>query len=149
MKIVQKTSRFPASREEVFAKLQKLSTLQYIAKPFAYFYPAEKSRSLIWREGEDYIFVFRLFGFIPMGIHRIHIERFDKDIISSREGNKFVPLWNHTIYLKQIGNDTQYTDEVRIEAGWKTIFVYLWAKAFYAHRQKRWIRLLNKKDREN
>ncbi|HAJ74151.1 MAG TPA: hypothetical protein DCM49_05065 [Lachnospiraceae bacterium] len=25
---------------------------------------------------------------------------------------------------------------------WKTVFVWLWANLFYAHRQKKWIRLL-------
>ena len=35
--IVQKTSVFPASRETVFQKLQRLETLQYIAKPYATF----------------------------------------------------------------------------------------------------------------
>lgn len=29
-----------------------------------------------------------------------------------------------------------------IHAGWKTVFVWLWAKMFYAHRQRKWIRLL-------
>ena len=33
-------------------------------------------------------------------------------------------------------------DRVEIHAGWKTFFVWLWAEAFYAHRQKKWIRLL-------
>jgi len=38
--IVQKTTVFPASRENVFEKIQKLETLQYIARPFATFYEA-------------------------------------------------------------------------------------------------------------
>ena len=37
--IVQKTSVFPAGRDAVFQKLQKLETLQYIAWPFATFEP--------------------------------------------------------------------------------------------------------------
>lgn len=44
--------------------------------------------------------------------------------------------------------ETEYTDEVEIGAGWKTPFVYLWAKAFYSHRQKKWIKLLNKQFEE-
>lgn len=34
------------------------------------------------------------------------------------------------------GNGTKYTDIVDIDAGWKTVFVYLWAVCFYSHRQK-------------
>ena len=31
------------------------------------------------------------------------------------------------------------------QAGWKTLLVYLWANCFYAHRQRKWKRLLKKK----
>jgi hypothetical protein len=39
-------------------------------------------------------------------------------------------------------NHTEYTDRVEIRAGWKTAFIWAWANAFYAHRQRRWVRLL-------
>ena len=32
-----------------------------------------------------------------------------------------------------------------IDAGWKTIFVWMWANCFYTHRQKKWIKLLSRK----
>ena len=38
------------------------------------------------------------------------------------------------------------TDRVEIHAGWKTVFVWLWANAFYAHRQRKWIRLLKREE---
>lgn len=54
-----------------------------------------------------------------------------------------MPTWNHRITLDEIdAAHTGCTDEVEIDAGWKTPFVYLWAKAFYAHRQKKWLKLL-------
>jgi len=31
------------------------------------------------------------------------------------------------------------------EAGWKTLFIWLWANMFYAHRQRKWIRLLQER----
>lgn len=43
-------------------------------------------------------------------------------------------------------NVTEYTDEVEIYAGWKTPIVYLWAKMFYGHRQKKWIKLLTQRN---
>ena len=79
---------------------------------------------------------------IPFGTHTIRIERFDEDVVQSRESNEHVQVWNHRITLKDLGGQTKYTDEVEIRAGWKTFFVWLWAKAFYAHRQRKWIRLL-------
>ena len=140
--IVRKSSIFPAPREEVYLRLQLLETLQYIAAPYATFTPVEKNTDFSWREGAVSSYHFKLFGFIPFGIHTIRIEKFDQNGIQSREYNKHVPVWDHLIILKDSGDQTKYTDEVEIHAGWKTVFIWLWAKAFYTHRQRKWIRLL-------
>ncbi len=101
------------------------------------------SAAAVWTVGGTSSYRLRLFGIIPFGTHTIHIVRFDPEEISSREGNKHVPVWNHDIRLVSMDeNHTGYTDRVEIQAGWKTVFVWVWAKAFYAHRQRRWIRLL-------
>ena len=140
--VVQKTSVFPTSRETVFENLRKPETLQYIARPFATFEPEEDVGS-VWAEGEKSSYRFRLFGIIPFGTHTIRIIRFSPDGISSREGNEHVPVWNHDITMVRLDdNHTKYTDRVEIRTGWKTVFVWLWANLFYAHRQKKWIRLL-------
>ncbi len=140
--IVQKTSVFPASRNVVFTKLQRLETLQTIAKPYATFEPVG-AVDPVWTVGATSTYRFRLFGLMPFGTHTIHIVRFDPEAISSRESNKHVPIWNHDILLVPVEkNRTEYTDRVEIRAGWKTVFVWLWANAFYAHRQRKWIRLL-------
>ena len=142
--IVQKASIFPASREAIFQKLQRLETLQLVAKPYASFEPVGETQS-VWSVGSTSSYRFKLFCLIPFGTHTIHIVRFDPDGISSREGNEYVPVWNHDITLVKLGNNyTEYTDHVEIKAGWKTIFIWLWAKAFYAHRQRKWIKMLEK-----
>lgn len=143
--IVRKSSVFPAARKEVYTRLQRLETLQYIAAPYATFTPVENNNDFLWREGAISSYHFRLFGFIPFGIHTIRIEKIDQNGIQSREHDKHVPVWNHLIILEDVGNQTKYTDEVEIRAGWKTFFIWLWAKAFYAHRQRKWIGLLNSK----
>lgn len=143
--IVQKTSVFPASQETVFQKLQRLETLQFIAKPYASFEPVGKTQS-VWSVGSTSSFRFKLFGLIPFGTHTIHIVRFDPDGISSKEGNEHVPVWNHDITLVRLDDEhTKYTDCVEIKAGWKTIFIWLWANVFYTHRQRKWIRILEPK----
>ena len=142
--IVQKTSVFPAKQETVFRKLQRLEMLQQVAWPYAAFEP-EDGTADIWTAGSTFRFRFRLWGVIPFGVHTIHIVRFEPDGISSREGNMHVPVWNHDIILVGLDSEhTRYTDRVEIRAGWKTVFVWLWAKAFYNHRQRKWIRLLKK-----
>lgn len=140
--IVRKSSVFPASRDVVFEKLQKLETLQTIAKPYATFEPVGAAE-LVWTVGSTSAYRFRLFGVIPFGTHTIHIVRFEPDGVSSREGNKRVPVWNHDITMIPLDdNHTKYRDRVEIQASWKTPFIWLWANAFYAHRQRKWIQLL-------
>ena len=144
--IVNKTSIFPAPKETVFQKLQQLETLQYIAWPYAAFKPVGKAVHT-WTVGSTSSYRFRLFGLIPFGTHTIHIVRFDPDGVSSREGNEHVPVWNHDITMEPVDEDhTRYSDRVEIKAGWKTVLIWLWANVFYAHRQRKWIRLL-KEDR--
>ena len=140
--IVQKTSVFPAGRDAVFQKLRKPETLQYIAWPFATFEPVGNAVPT-WTVGGTFSYRFRLFGVIPFGTHTIHIVRFDPESIRSRESNEHVPVWNHDIIMEPVdANHTEYTDRVEIRAGWKTAFIWVWANAFYAHRQRRWIQLL-------
>jgi len=144
--IVRKSSVFPAPRDMVFEKLQKLETLQYIAKPYASFEPVGSAEP-VWTVGSTSSYRFRLFDLIPFGTHTIHIIRFDPERVSSHEGNEHVPVWNHDITMIPLNSSyTKYTDQVEIQAGWKTLFIWLWANVFYAHRQRKWIRLLKEKE---
>lgn len=143
--IVKKSSVFPASRDVIFEKLQKLETLQYIAEPYATFESVGAAEP-VWTVGSSSAYRFRLFSVISFGTHKIHIVRFDPEGVSSREGNEHVSVWNHDItMIPRDENHTEYTDQIEIRAGWKTPFIWLWANAFYAHRQRKWIRLLKEK----
>ena len=144
--VVERTSVFPADRDAVFQKLRQLGTLQAVAAPYATFEPVQDAATA-WEVGSTSAYRFRLFGFIPFGTLTIHIVRFDPDGVRSREGNEHVPVWNHEIILRPLdGGHTEYTDRVEIHAGWKTFFIWLWAEAFYAHRQRKWIRLLRREE---
>lgn len=144
MLTVRKSSVFSVSVEEVFARLQKLKTLQYIAYPYATFEAVNGEEELIWKKDNVFSFRFKIFGLIPFGIHRIKVIRFGlEDGILTNETNTHVPVWNHEIILEGVdANTTKYTDIVEIDAGWKTVFVYIWAVCFYTHRQRKWKRLL-------
>ena len=147
MLTVKKSSVFPAAKDEIFRRLQKLKTLQYIAHPYATFKSVDDTEELTWQEDSAFAFHFKLFALIPFGVHTIKVMQFDiEKVIYTQEGNKHVPVWNHKIILEKIDeNTTKYTDIVEIQAGWKTLFVYLWANCFYAHRQRKWKRLLKRK----
>ena len=146
---IKKTVAFPVKKSKVFELLQRFNTLAYIAKPYATFESVDGQTELVWEVGRSFSFDFKMFGFISLGVHIINVKEFNIDNIYTNEGNPFCPIWNHRIILKEIAErKTEYTDEVEIEAGWKTPFIYLWAKAFYSHRQKKWIKLLNKRYEE-
>ena len=147
MLTVKKNSVFPAAKDEIFRRLQKLKTLQYIAHPYATFKSVDDTEELTWQKDSAFAFHFKLFALIPFGVHTIKVIQFDIEKgIYTQEGNKHVPVWNHKIILEKIDeNTTKYTDIVEIQAGWKTLFVYLWANSFYAHRQRKWKRLLKRK----
>ena len=60
--IVRKTSVFPAPREEVLSRLQRLETLQYIAAPYATFTPVSETTDFRWEAGASSEYRFKLFG---------------------------------------------------------------------------------------
>ncbi len=142
--IVKRSSVFPAGKNEVFERLQQLKTLQYVAYPLATFTPVNGDDISIWKVGTETAYNFKLFGIIPFGVHNIKVLRFSlEEGIYTHERNKHVPVWNHEIIIEKIDdNSTKYTDIVEIKAGWKTPLVSLWAKCFYAHRQRKWLKLL-------
>lgn len=139
---VERTSFFPAPAGAVWALLGRIDTLQYIARPYAAFAPVDGRAD--WQAGHTYRLTLRLFGVAPLGIHQVQVLRWDKASFSilTNEGNAFVPLWNHEIRLVPCAGGCYYTDRVTLGAGWKTPFVGLWARCFYRHRQKKWLRLL-------
>lgn len=145
-KTVYRKSTFPSDISSVFTLLTKLETLQYIAKPYASFTPIGANNNIHWEKGQTMSFRFKLFCLIPFGTHTIHVEEFSVHGIYTHESNTYVPIWNHRIKLSALPEgSTEYSDEVEIGAGWKTGLVWLWARLFYAHRQRKWMKLLAKK----
>jgi hypothetical protein len=51
-------------------------------------------------------------------------------------------VWHHLITVADDGEGgTLYSDRIRVEAGWLTPAIFLFAWVFYAWRQHRWRRL--------
>lgn len=142
-KTLRITSVFPADIHTVFGFLQRLETLQNIAKPYATFEPIAGSEDRTGAPERSFSLKFRVFGIINLGDHEIQARAFSEQSIYTNERNRFCPVWNHRIILRAIdGHHTEHTDEVEIEAGRKTGLVYAWAKASYRHRQRKWLTLL-------
>ena len=96
MMTVRKASIFPAPRSDVLSKFQKLETLQYIAAPYATFIPVSTEGAALWKPGSVSSYYFKLFRVIPC-------EKFDEmEGVSSKEGNIYVPVWNHDFIKKRL-----------------------------------------------
>jgi len=54
----------------------------------------------------------------------------------SRESGGFITQWDHRITVTPTSGGATLRDHVRIEAGWLTGTVTLWARFFYHHRHR-------------
>ncbi len=123
--------------------------LAYVAAPWLRFEPVDPpALPDEWAPGE-YRVRRKLFGAIPVGMHSIRIraveQRGERLLVHDLGSSKRISIWDHSIEISPTGDGrTRYCDRVSIEAGWRTPFVGWFAKRFFAHRQRRWRRLLSR-----
>jgi hypothetical protein len=138
-------SVLPCPVEKVWDEVQRSALLFEIIRPLFRFVPADGSPfPERWQEGATMRGKGYLFGVIPLGTHTIYLERIDAAAgeIQSRESEPLVRRWDHLIRVRPTHDgQTVYSDEIIIEAGWTTFFVWLFAHYFYRHRQRRWRRV--------
>lgn len=116
------------------------ATLSYVALPLAKIEASRASFPKNWIQAQTIYCKSYLFGFIPVGERTIYFERVDsaEKEIQSRESDPLIRRWDHLITVKPTSKSScTYCDEVVIEAGLMTFFVWAWANWFYRHRQKR------------
>jgi ligand-binding SRPBCC domain-containing protein len=145
---LQLTKTLPASTERVWELVIRLETLQYIARPLLTFKPLDSLQDGVYQAGASCRFSLRLLGLFPLGMHRIHILKCDKGegLIQSSEHGSLTRQWNHTIRVEPARDgQTLYTDSLEIEGVWgMTRLIGAFAWLFYRHRQRRWVGLLRK-----
>jgi hypothetical protein len=142
-------SKLNNSVSKIWEKILNIETLIKICKPMATFKIITKENFITWDLNTEYIFKLFIYGFIPLGNHKIILETIDteKNIIKSKEHNAIVKIWNHKITMEKYKEDiTNYTDEVEIYAGIFTLFIALWSIIFYKHRQKKWKKIAGEID---
>jgi hypothetical protein len=131
--------------EKVWEELQRPALLLEIIRPLFWFVPADGSQfPERWREGATLRCKGYLFGVVPLGTHTIFFERIDSAAreIQSRESDPLVRRWDHLIRAQPTADGrTRYSDEVLIDAGLLTCFVWAFAQWFYRHRQRGWRRV--------
>ncbi len=138
-------TEIPADIEKVWQEVRTSRLLHYITRGFVRFVPTRtKPFPEIWVEGEYRAWLL-LFGFIPIGWQIIAIEDQppEGEVRRIRDNGRrmMIRTWDHMIEIKPSGMQTHYVDQITVEAGILTPLVASFAKAFYAHRQRRWVRL--------
>lgn len=142
------STTFDCTTEQLWAEISRPASLRFVAAPLLHFEPlVPGDLDGEWVTGKTYPLRLSLFGFLPMGEHRIMLVRIDREAnrIESRESGTLSPVWNHTIRFHPLGDGKlHYSDEIEIQAGLLTGVIWAFAHLFYRHRQRRWKALLRR-----
>jgi hypothetical protein len=117
--------------------------LLHIAKPLVKFLAIEPPQFPDkWADGTYWVSM-HLFGIIPLGRQAVVISHPPSEVFTLRDNghSALIEKWDHVITITASGSDTLYRDQVTIQAGMITPFIWLFAQLFYRHRQRRWRQL--------
>ena len=144
---VAMSTNLDTSAERAWTEVQTSRLLNHVAWPLLSFEPINPPTfPAMWQEGR-YLVRMRAFGVISIGQQWIVITKpmLGPDRYQLRDdghGNLF-SRWDHVITVEPLGaGRCCYTDEVEVEAGLLTPIMRLFVYVFYAHRQRRWRRLV-------
>jgi hypothetical protein len=141
--VVRVTTRLPVQADTAWDTVKRPDTLRYITRGLLGFRIAGDVPEQ-FTEGETYGMRLLFFGVLPAWRHRIEIVRVDEAAHEIRTEERGGPVrrWRHRITVDAEGwGATRYLDEIEIEAGVLTPFVWLYAQLFYRYRQMRWRKL--------
>jgi len=146
MRVVLQTL-LAAPTDRVWAEVNRTRLLDYVAWPMLKFQPVSPLKlPEKWQPGE---FEVRMFAFdiVPVGRQWIVISFPDtqlpaRELLDDGRGS-LLSRWHHLIRVEPDGaGGTCYTDDVDVRAGVLTPCVWLFARVFYAQRQRRWRKLV-------
>ncbi len=145
------TSLLPCPVDRLLPELGRPALLDEIAAPMVVFEPVDPpAQAAHWTLGPHR---YRLLvgGRVPIGEHTIDVRRVVDDagavaadpLVWHDAGfSDLIKVWDHKITLTDFYGMTRYTDVVEIHAGPLTLAAWLFARSFYAHRQRRLNRLV-------
>jgi len=148
MPIVEISTRFEASPDQVWEALQKPRLLQFVARPILHFTPIDPPQFPERWTPRDYTVRMWFLGVLPVGRQIIGLSHppaeGDERLIRDNGRSAIIKRWDHLISIAPEDGGTRYTDRVEIEAGLFTPFIVAFAQVFYRHRQRRWRHLIAK-----
>lgn len=139
------TSLIACSVERLRAELERPVLLQHLAAPMLAFVPQDPPEfPAVWTPG-DYRARLLVGGRIPIGVHTLSPQPLPPDsspLVWHDAGHSgLIRVWDHQVTIVEVHGMTRYTDLVEVHAGLLTGVAWLFAKAFYTHRQRRLNRL--------
>jgi hypothetical protein len=147
---LRRTYLLSCSVQRLASELARPALFHYLAWPMLKFDPVEPAETDHWSAGK-YRFRLLLGARLPIGEHVINLQRMVDDaeavttnpVIWHDAGySDLIRVWDHRIVLEDFLGMTRYTDDVEIHAGLLTVPAWLFAQAFYFHRQRRLNRLV-------
>jgi hypothetical protein len=96
-------------------------------------------------EGETIELRLKLLNAVPVNRHTIKLIELDDATRTARtnEHGGALKTWNHTIHVEPLSDGTcRYSDSIDLDAGRLTPVALAIANAIFAHRQRRWHKLV-------
>lgn len=143
------TTMLDTSAERAWAEVQTSRLLAHVAWPVLSFAPiGGEPLPAIWDDSTHPVRL-RAFGLIPLGRQDIVTSRPlsgpDSYQIRDNGTGDLMLRWDHMITIDRVApGRCRYSDTVEVEARLLTPFVWAFACLFYAHRQRRWRRLVRR-----
>jgi len=138
-----RSSVLEAPADAVWSAVLRADTFAYVTAPLLRF-PAAELADTRWLPGLELEDRVLLFGFIPLGRHRIRIESVEEAErhMQTRERSRLLQRWDHEIVVQPLdARSCRYTDRLVLEAGAATPIAGLAAGLLFRYRHHRWRRL--------
>lgn len=138
---IQMSTTLPAPAEPVWAAVvSNNAAFRFVTRGMVR-YPAASAWTSPIKVGQRLSGTLWLFAVIPMSRHLIEVVEVDeaaRRLVTSERGG-IIQSWRHTISVRPLdARACEYVDRIEIEAGRWTRVVAVFARAFYAQRQRRW-----------
>lgn len=137
MAIARISTELPLPAETAFALAQKPATFSYVVRGL--FRVSGLPERADFGEGDELSGRIWWLGAIPSWRHHLRLVHVGPNELYTNERGGPVRVWNHRLTFTPLGDARcRYTDEIELDAGWQTPFVWLFAQLAFRYRQRRW-----------
>ena len=126
---------YAKNADDVFAGALNLSEMKEAMRGLAVYEGLPDSAIA---QGDTLCVDVTMFGFLKTRNHTMHVERLDRDarVIQSREHNKGIKRWDHTLSVQPAGEGCLWRDTVVLDAGLMTFLTARFCRFVYTRRHR-------------